>query len=197
MNFTRRQFVKGGVTAFTFGFAAPQFLTDLALAQGGGSRNLVVLYLGGGNDALSTLIPYGDADYYARRPTIAVPANQVIQVGTDRSGVVLGLHPALTGLKQIFDGGKLAIVQRAGYENSSRSHFQGFDIWGTANPNDSQGTGWLGRYLDTLPSPVDPPTGCRFHTRCAFVRGICRTVEPVAVDAGAARRVACHFPLNA
>ena len=47
MRFTRRQFVKGGVTAFTFGFAAPQFLTDLAFAQGAPSRNLVVLYLGG------------------------------------------------------------------------------------------------------------------------------------------------------
>ena len=159
MSFTRRQFVKGGVTAFTFGFAAPQFLTELALAQSGGSRNLVVVYLNGGNDALSTLVPYGDPDYYARRPTIGVPAGQVLQVGTDRAGNVLGLHPALTGLKSIFDGGKLAIIQRSGYENSSRSHFQGFDIYGTANPTNSQGTGWLGRYLDTLPSPIDPLVG--------------------------------------
>lgn len=159
MSFTRRQFVKGGVTAFTFGFAAPQFLTELALAQSGGSRNLVVVYLNGGNDALSTLVPYGDPDYYARRPTIGVPASQVLQVGTDRAGNVLGLHPALTGLKSIFDGGKLAIIQRSGYENSSRSHFQGFDIYGTANPTNSQGTGWLGRYLDTLPSPIDPLVG--------------------------------------
>ena len=82
MRFTRRQFVRGGVTAFTFGFAAPQFLTELALAQGGGSRNLVVFYLGGGNDALSTLVPYADADYYARRPTIAVPAGSVLLTGT-------------------------------------------------------------------------------------------------------------------
>jgi uncharacterized protein (DUF1501 family) len=159
MTFTRRQFVKGGVSAFTFGFAAPQFLSELALAQAGGSRNLVVVYLNGGNDALSTLIPYGDADYYARRPTIAVPAGQVLQVGTDRAGNVLGLHPALTGLKQVFDGGKMAIVQRSGYENSSRSHFLGFDIYGTANPANSQGPGWLGRYLDTLPSPIDPLVG--------------------------------------
>jgi uncharacterized protein (DUF1501 family) len=159
MQFTRRQFVRGGVTAFTFGFAAPEFLTDLALAQGGGSRNLVVLYLGGGNDALSTLVPYADADYYARRPSIGIPAGSVLQVGTDKGGNLLGLHPSLGGLKQIFDGGKLAIIQRTGYENSSRSHFQGFDIWGTANPGNTQGTGWLGRYLDTLPSPIDPLVG--------------------------------------
>ncbi len=159
MSFTRRQFVRGGVTAFTFGFAAPQFLTELALAQGGGSRNLVVVYLNGGNDALSTLIPYGDPDYYARRPTIGIPAGLVQQIGTDRAGNVLGLHPALSNLKSIFDSGKLAVIQRTGYENSSRSHFQGFDIYGTANPTNSQGTGWLGRYLDTLPSPIDPLVG--------------------------------------
>jgi uncharacterized protein (DUF1501 family) len=159
MTFSRRQFVKGGITAFTWGFAAPQFLSDLAFAQGGASRNLVVFYLNGGNDALSTLVPYGDADYYARRPTIAVPAGAVLQIGTDRGGNILGLHPALGGLKTIFDAGKLAVVQRTGYENSSRSHFQGFDIYGTANPSDASGTGWLGRYLDTLPSPVDPLVG--------------------------------------
>jgi uncharacterized protein (DUF1501 family) len=156
MRFTRRQFVKGGVSAFTIGFAAPQFLSDIAFAQGAPSRNLVVLYLSGGNDALSTLVPYRDSAYYSRRPTLAIPAANVLQIGTDASGVELGLHPRLGGLKAIFDLGRLAIIQRTGYPNSSRSHFQGFDIWGTANPQSTQGTGWLGRYLDTLPSPIDP-----------------------------------------
>lgn len=157
MTFTRRQFVKGGVSAFTVGFAAPQFLTELAFAQQSApSRNLVVLYLGGGNDALSTLIPYRDAAYYSRRPNIAVPAESALQIGTDAARNELGLHPRLTGLKNIFDEGRLAVIQRTGYQNSSRSHFLGFDIWGTGNPGNSQGTGWLGRYLDTLPSPIDP-----------------------------------------
>ena len=156
MNFTRRQFVKGGVTAFTYGFAAPQFLADLAFAQGVPSRNLVVLYLGGGNDSLSTLVPYRDQAYYSRRPTLAVPAGNVIQIGTDSGGHELGLHPRLSDLAAIFNQGRLAIIQRTGYQNSSRSHFQGFDIWGTANTTNTQGTGWLGRYLDTLPLPVDP-----------------------------------------
>ena len=185
MHVTRRQFVRGGVTAFTFGFAAPQFLTELALAQGGSARNLVVLYLNGGNDALSTLVPYGDPDYYARRPTIALPASQVLQVGTDRAGNVLGLHPALPGLKQIFDGGKLAIIQRTGYVNSSRSHFQGFDIYGTANPGNPQGTGWLGRYLDTLPSPIDPLVG--WNTTRETPRALqARTVGVPAITSPAA-----------
>jgi len=152
---TRRQFVKNGVAAFTVGVAAPAFLSDLAKAQGATSRNLVVLDLGGGNDGLSTIIPYTDSFYYNRRPTIAIPAGTVLQVGTDSSGRPLGLHPRLTGLRGIFNQGKLALIQRVGYQNSSRSHFSGTDIWSTANPPSTQGSGWIGRYLSTL-GPLDP-----------------------------------------
>jgi uncharacterized protein (DUF1501 family) len=159
MKVTRRQFVKGGVAAFTVTFAAPEFLGDLARAQGAHTRNLVVLYLSGGNDSLSMLVPYNDANYYTRRPTLAVPAGQVLQIGTDSSKVALGLHPRLTGLKQIFDQGRLGLIQRTGYPNQSRSHFLGTDIWASADPANSGNLGWVGRYLDTLPSPVDPLVG--------------------------------------
>jgi uncharacterized protein (DUF1501 family) len=158
MAISRRKFVKGGVAAFTVSFAAPAFLADIARAQGRTRRNLVVLYLSGGNDALSTLVPYTDAQYYARRPTIAIPAANVLQIGTDSSGKRLGLNPRLTGLRTIFNAGRLAVIQRTGYPNSSRSHFEGTDIWSTADPRSPQGTGWLGRYLDLLPSPIDPLT---------------------------------------
>lgn len=156
---TRREFIRDGVAAFTVSFAAPAFLSDLALAQGVRSRSLVVVYLAGGNDALNTVIPYQDPFYFSRRPAIAVPVGQVLQIGSDPSGKTLGLHPRLTGLRDIFNEGRLAIVQRTGYANSSRSHFQGTDIWGTADPGSPSSLGWLGRYLDTLPSPVDPLIG--------------------------------------
>ncbi len=159
MKTTRRNFIRGGVSAFTVTCAAPAFISDLAKAQGANRRNLVVLYLSGGNDALSTLIPYTDSFYYSRRPTLAVPAASVLQVGADSSGKALGLHPRLTGLKQIFDAGHLAIVQRSGYSNSSRSHFLGTDIWATGNTANTTGSGWLGRYLDQLPNPVPPLAG--------------------------------------
>jgi len=158
MAITRREFVRGGVAAFTVSFAAPAFLSDIARAQGRARQNLVVLYLSGGNDALSMLIPYNDPEYRNRRPTIAIPAANVLQIGSDRSGVPLGLHPRLPGLRTIFNAGRLAFIQRTGYENSSRSHFEGTDIWSTGDPRSPQGNGWLGRYLDTLPSPVDPLT---------------------------------------
>src|SRR4030095_13724132 len=143
----------------TVTFAAPEFLSHVARAQGARARNLIVLNLSGGNDALSTLVPYNDSFYYNRRPTIAIPAGQVIQIGSDSSNVALGLHPRLTGLKQIFDQGRLALIQRTGYENQTRSHFLGTDIWSTADPNNSQANGWVGRYLDSLPSPIDPLIG--------------------------------------
>ena len=158
MAITRREFVKGGVAAFTVSFAAPAFLSDMARAQGRSRRTLVVLYLSGGNDALSTVIPYNDPEYRDRRPNIAIPAANVLQIGTDSSGVALGLNPGLSGLRTIFNSGRLALIQRTGYPNQSRSHFLGTDIWSTGDPSSPQGTGWLGRYLDQLPDPTDPLT---------------------------------------
>jgi uncharacterized protein (DUF1501 family) len=213
MKVTRRQFVKGGVAAFTVTFAAPEFLSDLALAQGAHTRNLVVLYLSGGNDALSMLVPYNDPFYYSRRPTLAVPAGQVLQIGTDASRVALGLHPRLTGLKQIFDQGKLALVQRTGYENQSRSHFLGTDIWSTADPNNPQALGWVGRYLDSLPSPVDPLVGWNTTSTLPHVLAGRTAVPAIASPAGyafaspnagaeataernAALRIASHVPVD-
>jgi uncharacterized protein (DUF1501 family) len=155
MRVSRRLFIRDGVATVTLGLSAPAFLSAIAQAQVLTSRRLVVVYLGGGNDALNTLIPYQDNQYYSRRPTIAIPAGQVLQVGADSSGRALGLHPRLGGLRNAFNEGRLALVQRAGYQNSSRSHFEATDIFGTANPQSSSGSGWLGRYLDTLPRPVD------------------------------------------
>jgi len=155
MGVSRRIFIRDGVATVTLGLAAPSFLTAIAQAQGLPNRRLVVVYLGGGNDSLNTLIGYRDGAYYSRRPSIAVPAGQVLQVGTDAAGNTMGLHPRLAGLQSIFNEGRLALVQRTGYPNSSRSHFEASDIWGTANPQMSTGSGWLGRYLDTLPRPLD------------------------------------------
>src|SRR5712691_5712614 len=159
MKVTRRTFMQGGIAAFTYSVAAPAFLCRMAEAQGQTSRSLVVLDLTGGNDSLSMLIPYNDSYYYSRRPTLAVPSGTVLQVGTDSSGVALGLHPRLTGLKDIFNQGRLAFIQRTGYENSSRSHFLGTDIWSTANPSNASGVGWLGKYLDSLGASQDPLVG--------------------------------------
>jgi uncharacterized protein (DUF1501 family) len=214
MTITRRQFVKGGVAAFTVTFAAPEFLSDLARAQGAHVRNLVVLNLSGGNDSLSMVIPYNDPFYKSRRPTLAVPAASVLQIGTDSSKVALGLHPRLTGVKQIFDAGRLALIQRTGYANQSRSHFLGTDIWSTADPNNSTGLGWVGRYLDSLPSPVDPLIGWNTTSSLPHVLQAAHVPVPsiaspsayafsspnsgaeATAEKNAATRITSHVPVN-
>ncbi len=213
MKITRRTFVKSGVAAFTVTFAAPEFLSDLARAQGASKRNLVVLNLSGGNDALSMLIPYNDSSYYSRRPTIAIPAGQVLQIGSDSSNVSLGLHPRLTGLKQVFDAGRLAFIQRTGYDNQSRSHFLGTDIWSTGDATGA-GLGWVGRYLDSLPTPVDALVGWNTTGSCPTCsRRIAWPYRPfptlrrypfnspnagaeAAAERSSATKISSHIPVN-
>jgi uncharacterized protein (DUF1501 family) len=83
------------------------------------------------------------------------PAGQVLQVGTDAAGRALGLHPRLTALRSIFNEGRLALVQRTGTRTPAARTSRRATSGGTANPQNSTGSGWLGRYLDTLPRPVD------------------------------------------
>ncbi|MCI0448813.1 MAG: DUF1501 domain-containing protein [Chlorobi bacterium] len=105
---------------------------------------LVVIQLLGGNDGLNTVIPYQDSMYYTRRPVLAIPQSSVLSL----PNTAMGLHPALTDMKNLFVDSKIAIVQNVGYASPNFSHFRATDIWHTAsNSNQYFTTGWLGRYL--------------------------------------------------
>ena len=113
----------------------------------------------------------------------------------------------------MFDDGRVAVVQRTGYPDASRSHFLGTDIWSTAAPASTVGPGWLGRYLDTLPSPVDPlfawstvnqlPRALQANTvgvpsipnPASYGFGSPNGVSDAAYAKAAATRIASHVPV--
>jgi uncharacterized protein (DUF1501 family) len=114
---------------------------------------LVLLMLEGGNDALNMVVPNGTSAYYALRTRINIPANQVLPL----TGSV-GLHPALTRVKAMYDQGKVAVVRGVGYRPPDLSHFTSMGIWMNGWGGGSQPggpTGWIGRYLDGLPNSAN------------------------------------------
>ena len=165
---TRREFVKKGLTMVAVGATAPSFLTRTALAMNNpwdiaqitsrpgvpDEHILVVIQMGGGNDGLNTVVPFSEEAYYRVRPTLAVPANNVLKV-TD----TLGLHPSLAKAKTLYDKGAMAVIQGVGYPNPSRSHFKSMEIWHTADPEGRViRYGWVGRYFDSKCPVCEQPT---------------------------------------
>lgn len=157
---TRREFVTGGLTFLSAAATLPLFLGRTATALAGpeptakagkDQRILVVVQLAGGNDGLNTIVPVEMDAYYKARPRIAIPKKDALKLA---NGV--GLHPAATGLKDLFDEGKMAVIQGIGYPNPNRSHFTSMDIWHTADPMQRQQNGWLGRYFDACCKGSDP-----------------------------------------
>ena len=126
-------------------------------------HTLVVIQLGGGNDGLNTVIPYGSREYYTNRPQIAIAAPGKSKTNAGSALEIpgadgYGLHPNLTGLLQLMDNGQAAIVQGVGYPNPNRSHFTSTDIWHTGN-HSGQGYGWLGKYFDNTCAGKPNPDG--------------------------------------
>ncbi|TDN39744.1 DUF1501 domain-containing protein [Hymenobacter sp. UV11] len=152
----RRQFIQSSALASTL-LLVPKFLhaldrpenqlaARLRDAPGGAAKRLIVVQLGGGNDGLNTLVPYRNDLYYKARPTLALrAADGLLPLGDE-----LALHPAMKGLKGLYDQGQVAICNAVGYPNPDRSHFRSMDIWQTGSGSEQLlSTGWLGRYLDS------------------------------------------------
>ena len=149
---TRRRFlVATGVTAATALAGGATAIGWHTLVQRAGtdplptgSKVLVLVTLYGGNDGLNTLVPVDDPAYHAARPELAVAAQDALPLGDG-----LGLNPGMTGLKKLWDDGRLAAVRGVSYPGPDRSHFRSMAIWQTAAPESPTTTGWIGRWLDT------------------------------------------------
>lgn len=107
-------------------------------------RILVIISLNGGNDGLNMVIPVDQYDNLViQRPHIIIPENQIL-TGTS----TLGFHPAMQGISNLFNDGKVSIVQSVGYEEQNRSHFRSMDIWTSGSKDVSESRGWLGRLFE-------------------------------------------------
>ena len=135
---------------------------------------LVVLQLSGGNDYFNTVIPYTDPLYFDNRPVVRIPEDQVLALDDK-----VGFHPAMGPLRDLYNQGKMAIIQGVGYENSPRSHFRSMDIWHTCEPDKLGTEGWLGRATrDIDPKKENVVTAVSFGP--SLFRALALTGVPVA-----------------
>ncbi len=154
---TRREFLRTSLLGGALTWTVPSFLAEtfaalqsqaaenpMRVATGRDSTILVVLQMAGGNDGLNTVVPFANDFYRRARPRLGLTETQVLKLNEE-----LGLHPKLEGLKDLYDAGRLTIVQGVGYPNPNRSHFRSTEIWQTASDaNRFERHGWLGRYFD-------------------------------------------------
>ena len=171
---TRRDFLRTTILGGAMSWTVPSFVAqtfsalhaeaDGALTQVATGKDgpiLVLIQLAGGNDGLNAVVPYTNDYYYKARPTIGIPADQVLKLND-----TLGLNPAMTGFKSLYDSGHLSVINGVGYPNPNRSHFRATEIWQTASDADKYLTdGWLGRYFDNACQGCDPTVAINIGPR--------------------------------
>ena len=142
----RRIFLKNGALALAGTAALPGFMTRAVMAATAGApkgKRLVVIFQRGAVDGLNVVVPYAEPNYYAMRPGIAIPRDQVLELDG-----FFGLHPAMGGLKNLYDAGHLAVVHAAGSPDPTRSHFDAQDFMESGTPGlKSTADGWLNRAM--------------------------------------------------
>ncbi|MCC6698108.1 MAG: DUF1501 domain-containing protein [Candidatus Hydrogenedentes bacterium] len=112
-------------------------------------KTLVVIFLRGGADGLNMVVPIGDDAYYRARPLVGISATSTVPLNS-----MFALNPRLVPLAPLFHAGDLAIVQCAGSEDQTRSHFEAQDAM---EHGGTSAGGWLGRYLRYRPNGPGGP----------------------------------------
>jgi uncharacterized protein (DUF1501 family) len=121
---------------------------------------LLMIQLAGGNDGLQTVMPLSDPAFRDLRPQLSKAADSALAINKD-----VGLNKNLTGVKKLYDAGKVAIVQGVGYPKPSFSHFDSIRVWETADPERRQQDGWLGKTIaENYDSAGHPLVGCACGT---------------------------------
>ena len=116
------------------------------------------MQLSGGNDCLNTVIPYVEPLYRDHRPSLGIPEADILPIDGN-----VGFNPSMYPIKNMYDEGKVAVIQGIGYSNPSRSHFRSMDIWHTCEPDKIGTEGWLGRAIRQIdPNKENVLTGVNF-----------------------------------
>ena len=210
----RRKFIKNTSLAglsvpFLFNNWNYEAITDklFSISRGSEDKVLVLVRLNGGNDGLNTLIPLdGYANLKKQRSNILLPENKLITITPENA-----LHTAMTGMADMFQDGKLSIIQNVGYPEQNRSHFRSMDIWSSGSTDINTTTGWMGRHLDkkypgfpdaypddTNPDPFAISMGYEVSSTCqGLVSNFCNTVinpnDAVTVTASTANNDGSYY----
>ena len=187
----RRKFLRDTIT----GVVLPSFLQGVSLKALAGTpfmharhaslnndRVLVLIQLAGGNDGINTVIPFDQySNYTAARPNIFLPQDKVLRLnGFDATA----FNPALANMQQLFNDGKLGVVQAVSYPKPNFSHFRATDIWMTGSDSDKVvSSGWAGRFLND----VYPQFPDNFPNEAM--------PDPLAIQVGAVVSTALQGPL--
>jgi len=144
--FTRRRVLAGAGAVGCAALGSQLATTRVAFADPATTkRTLIVVFLRGGMDGLSVVVPANDANLQRARRNILVPTAALLP-GDSR----FGLHPALAPLHPFWTAGQMAAVHAVASPDVSRSHFQAQDCLERGAASVSVGTGWLDRVLEGL-----------------------------------------------
>lgn len=132
---------------------------------------LVVVQLTGGNDFMNTVIPFTNPHYYDSRKKVVIPQDEVLPIDD-----TLAFHSVMAPVKELYDEGKVAIVQGIGYPNSSRSHFRAMDVWHTCEPEKVAIEGWVAKAVQEL-----DPKHENVLTGVSFGKGLPRAMAALGV----------------
>ncbi len=158
MKLSRRKFIGGTASVLATASGLQLGLAQAALPKGSRGKTLVYLFLRGGIDGLNLVIPRTGTqrtEYEAKRPNIQVPVSG--ENAMHNLNGAFGLHGSATGLKGLYDAGKLAVIHAVGMPEGqgSRSHFDSQEMYELGTPGDlSTTTGWLARHMMSTPGLV-------------------------------------------
>lgn len=158
----RRNFIKLGASASVLTMLPTEVFAlfksaGLSTCPNVNNRKIVLIQLSGANDGLNTVVPINQYSAYASlRPNIKLNEtgpNGIINLDTTLAiDNQIGLHPSLTGFKNMYDNGLMRVIQGVGYPIQNKSHFKSTDLWLTGGdgtiPNNLLDSGWIGRFLE-------------------------------------------------